>query len=177
MVIDHAYASGTFGPHLRPNAAAVIGHSMGGYTALAIAGAIPTSLPHETPGQPPQTLDMIPDARVRAIVLLAPATPWYQAPGALDRVRLPILMLTAERDPHTPAGHALIVEHGLPDRSVLQHRVVPNAGHFSFLSPFPPHMTKPEFPPSQDPKGFDRAAFQVEMNAEITGFLDRHLGQ
>ncbi|WP_309896459.1 chloride channel protein [Archangium sp.] len=49
--------------------------------------------------------------------------------------------------------------------------VVPNAGHFSFQSPFPPAMTRPEFPPSQAPAGFDRVAFQPVLHAEILTFL------
>jgi hypothetical protein len=32
-------------------------------------------------------------------------------------------------------------------------------------------MTRPNFPPSQDPDGFDRAAFQPILYAEILSFL------
>ena len=32
-------------------------------------------------------------------------------------------------------------------------------------------FTSPTFPPSQDPPGFDRAAFQPILHAEITTFL------
>ncbi len=40
---------------------------------------------------------------------------------------------------------------------------------------FPAARVHPDFPPSQDPPGFDRARFHEEMNAEIAGFLARHL--
>jgi predicted dienelactone hydrolase len=136
---------------------AVIGHSLGGYTGLAVAGGAPFE----------------PDGRVKALVLLAPATVWFMAPGALERVRVPILMLTAEKDPHTPPLHADIVLRGVRDRSLVEHRVVENAGHFSFLSPFPEGMMSPAFAPSQDPEGFDRTRFQEEMNREILAFLRR----
>src|SRR5262245_39565744 len=36
-------------PQLTPGRYSVIGHSLGGYTALATAGGVPTSLPHQTP--------------------------------------------------------------------------------------------------------------------------------
>jgi predicted dienelactone hydrolase len=116
------------------------------------------------------------DPRVRALVLLAPASVWFMAEGALADVDLPILMRIGERDEHTPAFHAEIILKGVPHPERIDHRVVPNAGHFSFQSPFPPAMTRPEFPPSQDPSGFDRAAYQPVLHAEILTFLRASLG-
>ena len=150
---------------------ALVGHSLGGYTALAVAGGHPAAFAHECPDQQARPLVVTPDARVQALVLLAPATCWFLAPGALNDVRLPILMLTAEQDPHTPGWHGEIVKRGVRDACRVEHRVVPNAGHFSFLSPFPAAMTNPAFPPSQDPPGFDRESFHREMNAEVLEFL------
>ncbi|UQA59807.1 alpha/beta hydrolase family protein [Polyangium aurulentum] len=175
LVIDWAFSQGAFGGSLLPDAVAIVGHSMGGYTALATAGGLPMALPNETADGKPQAVSVTPDSRVKALVLLAPATPWFMAPGALQGVRVPILMLTGEKDVHTHEGHAEIVKRGLPEGTRLEHRVVPNAGHFAFLSPFPESMNSPAFPPSQDPPGFDRARFHEEMNAEIEAFLRRVL--
>lgn len=175
LVVDALAADATLGPHVAADAVAIVGHSMGGYTALAAAGARPTAFARETADGRARAVPVTPDDRVRALVLLAPATPWYMAPGALRDVRVPILMLTAEHDPHTPEGHAEIVRRGLPPDAPLEHRVVPNAGHFSFLSPFPAAMTNAAFAPSQDPPGFDRARFHAALYAEVTGFLGRVL--
>jgi len=175
LAIDRVYADAALGPHLLPDTVAVVGHSMGGYTALALAGGEPTAFAHETPDRQPRAVPVTPDPRVKALVLLAPATPWFMAPGALRNVRVPILMRTAERDPHTPGWQAEIVERGLAEGVPLDHRVIPNAGHFSFLAPFPAEMTNPAFPPSQDPPGFDRERFHQELNAEIEAFLRRVL--
>ena len=41
----------------------------------------------------------------------------------------------------------------------------------ALLSPFSESMRSPSFPPSQDPEGFDRAAFHVELNDEVLSFL------
>jgi len=86
-VIDWAFGASPFAGTLKRDMAAILGHSLGGYTALAAAG----------------------DARVKALVLLAPATLWFQAPGSLDHVDVPILMFTAGQDEHTPAPHAEVV--------------------------------------------------------------------
>jgi predicted dienelactone hydrolase len=156
-------------------ALAVVGHSIGGYTALAMAGARPWARPDGRPDAAPMPVPVTPDPRVRALVLLAPATPWLAAPGALDDVRAPILMLTGGRDTSTPAVHAGIVARGLPRTTRLEHRVVPDAGHYAFLAPFPPAMRAPAFAPAHDPPGFDRARFHDAMYAELETFLRRTL--
>jgi hypothetical protein len=84
-------------------------------------------------------------------------------------------MWTAAQDPHTPAWHGDLVQRGVADPSLVTRTVVPNAGHFSFLSPFPDAITNPAFPPSQDPPGFDRAQFQESLHPAILDFLRRAL--
>lgn len=58
---------------------------------------------------------------------------------------------------------------------LLDHRSVANAGHFSFLDPFPGTLTKAEFPPSQDPPGFDRERYHETLAADVLAFLQRVL--
>ena len=173
--LDAAFADPVLGRRLRPGIAALIGHSLGGYTALAVAGGRPTAFAHETASGEACPVPVVADGRVRALVLLAPAAVWFMADGALSNVGAPILMLTAEHDPHTPAIHAQIVTRGVPASSRLEHRVVAGAGHFAFLDPFPPALCRPDFPPSRDPPGFDRPAFLKGMNAEIAAFLQEAL--
>jgi predicted dienelactone hydrolase len=173
IVIDWAFSSGAFGAYLEPDTVAIIGHSMGGYTGLAVAGGLPMAVPSETPDHEHRAIATTPDDRVKALVLLAPAAIWFMTDGALRGVRVPILMLTAEKDEYTSEEHAEIIKRGVPDPAQIDHRIVPNAGHFSFLSSFPAAMTSPAFPPSQDPPGFDRARFHEEMKAEIVAFLRR----
>jgi predicted dienelactone hydrolase len=171
-VTDWMFASESFQPVLKAGEVALIGHSLGGYTALALAGGRATAFPHETPDGLAQPVEVLPDDRVKALVLLAPATPWFMADGALADVRVPILMFSAELDEHTPPWQGEIVLRGVLGPALVEHRVVANAGHFSFLTPFPEHMIDPGFPPSQDPEGFDRARFHGELNRAVTAFLD-----
>ena len=170
-IINWFYDQSAFQKILKPDATSVIGHSMGGYTALAVAGGVPLSFPRESADGLEKAVDVIKDVRVKALVLMAPATVWYRTVGALDQVDVPILMLVGEKDKYTPSFHSQIVLKGLPESTEIIHRVVENAGHFSFLSPFPPTMSGPAFLPAQDPAGFDRVQFHETLNAEILTFL------
>lgn len=171
IAVDWFFDSIEFARLLKPNSVSIIGHSIGGYTALALAGGTPTSFSHESPEGQPQQISAIHDQRIKALVLLAPAAAWFMHKGALDGVNLPILMLTGEKDEYTTDFHARVILDGVPDKEKIQHRVVENAGHFSFLSPFPESMTKAEFLPSQDPPGFNRESFHHELNDEVLKFL------
>lgn len=152
---------------------AVIGESLGGYTALALAGGIartfPDDVPHAERVDPARTIrvDTVVDPRIVAVVLLAPALPFFGAPGALANVTAPILARVGERDRISPPAQTLAV---VPDALV-----VPNAGHFSFQAPFPPALA--HLPPAQDPPGFDRAAYQPTLYADVTAFLDHQMSR
>ncbi|WP_458121943.1 alpha/beta hydrolase family protein [Paenibacillus sp. Z6-24] len=171
MTIEWFFNSKKFARFLKPISVSLIGHSMGGYTALAAAGGIPSSFPHESSDNQPHLIHTRPDPRIKSLVLLAPASVWFKTEGALRAVNIPILMLVAEKDKFTPYFHAEIILNGVPDRKKVKHRVIENAGHFSFLSPFPKHMINASFLPSQDPIGFNRDRFQDKMNSDILAFL------
>jgi predicted dienelactone hydrolase len=163
VALDAVFAE--LGTHVGTDAA-VIGHSMGGYTALAVVGGRPMALPNQHPDGVARPVAVEPDPRVRAVVLLAPALPWFMAPGALAEVRVPVLARAGERDDVSPPFFIQRILHGLPR---LDHAVVPGAGHFFCFGPVPPAMAG--MLPAQDPPGFDRAAYQVQLFAEIAAFL------
>ena len=171
LALDAAFADALVGPHLVPDQAAVIGHSIGGYTALAVAGGRPMALPSQTPDGVGQPVPVEPDPRVRAAVLLAPALPWFMGPGALADVHAPLLVRTAEHDADARPELTEWVLRSLPTDARVDFQVVPGAGHFAFLTPFPPALARPGFPPAQDPPGFDRVAYQPKLLADVVGFL------
>jgi len=175
LALQHLLQMTPFAAALQPDGVGVIGHSMGGYTALALAGGVPTSFSWENEGGQARELQTVHDPRVKAVVLLAPATPWFMAEGSLRAVQAPVLLLEAEQDVHTTHEHGQIVRSGLAEQQRLTHRVIENAGHFSFLSPFPAAMTNAGFAPSQDPPGFDRARFHEQLFPEIATFLEQAL--
>ncbi|WP_044986230.1 alpha/beta hydrolase family protein [Sorangium cellulosum] len=166
LALDAVASDAEIGPRLGEDGVAVIGHSMGGYTALAVAG-----------GQPfagyGQKIEVTKDPRVKALVLMAPATGWFGLNDALRDVTMPILLLVAEHDRVTPRWQAQLVLDLVPDRAQVTFEVVENAGHYSFLSPFPPQMRTPGFLPATDPAGFDREAFHRKLPHDVRAFLDR----
>jgi predicted dienelactone hydrolase len=165
MAIDSVSLDSQFSARVEPDNVAIIGHSMGGYTALAAAGGVPWS-------KAGKRVDVIADPRIGALVLLAPATAFFVPPDSLRNVTVPILMLVAEHDSITPRWHADVVLERVPDRTKVTCRVIENAGHFSFLSPFPPPMRNANFRPSTDPQGFDRESFHEGLPGEVLAFLD-----
>jgi predicted dienelactone hydrolase len=84
-------------------------------------------------------------------------------------------MRRGERDEITPASHAELVKRGVRNPAIIDHNAIPGAGHFSFMSTFPPAMTRQDFPPSQDPDGFDRTKLHPSLHADILAFLERDL--
>jgi predicted dienelactone hydrolase len=170
LVADAAFGDEVVGAHLLRDQFAVIGHSMGGYTALAVAGGHARTGRYEAEGSG-RTVHTSPDPRVRALVLLAPACGWFYAESALSDVAVPILLFTAEKDELAADLHVELLVRGVRDPARIDHVVIANAGHHSFQSPFPSSMTRADFRPSQDPPGFDRAALQPLLHRQIREFL------
>ncbi len=166
LTIDAVSFDAHFQYRVQPDNTAVIGHSLGGYTALAVAGGQPWT-------RQGQKIEVESDKRVKALVLMAPATGWYTPEDALRNVKTPILLLVAEHDRFTPRWQGELVLDRIPDKSQVTYRVIENAGHFSFLSPFPPAMRSESFPPSVDPEGFDREKFHGKLDAEVLDFIDK----
>ena len=174
LVLNQLFTDAQLGPALCPGVASLVGHSFGGYSALAIAGGQPAAV--EVAGFERVAIPVpAADERVKALVLLAPAVPWYAAPGALAKVQMSMLLLAGEKDEHTPPQHVELVARGVPATTPVTFEVVANAGHFSFLTPFPPHRASAAFPPSQDPPGFDRPQFQLTLAQQVASFLTQQL--
>ena len=167
LAMDTVFSDSQLMHHVRPDEAIVIGHSMGGYTALAVAG-----------GQPwagmGQKILVTPDTRVKALVLMAPATGWFVPNDSLQQLNVPILLLAAEHDRLTPRWQAQLVLDLVPRREQVTFKIVENAGHFSFLSPFHSSMKRKIFPPAMDPAGFDREKFHEQLHEELLVFLRRN---
>ena len=171
LTIDKLLSENAFGQSILLDKIAIIGHSFGGYTALALAGGTPWT-------QTGNKVEVQNDPRIKALVLMAPAAAYYTPEGSLDKVNIPILLLVAEHDQFIPKKWtAEVVINGVHDKSKLTVRTIDNAGHFSFISPFPTTMKSPTFLPSTDPDGFDREEFHRQLPTEILNFLNDKLNE
>ena len=170
-----------------------LGHSAGGYTVLALAGARPDlsrmrqhclteasedpifcGMGRPGPAAPPSpaaTLSLK-DERVRAIVALAPAGVLLTA-ESLATVRPATMIYEAELDRFVvPRFHAEWVAKNLSAPNL--HRV-PNAWHFAFMDTPSMSLPSPDGDVAANPPGFDREAFLKQLAVEITAFFDKTL--
>jgi predicted dienelactone hydrolase len=74
---------------------------------------------------------------------LAPPTDFFQAPGALDAVRVPILAWVGSADNITPPCQTERLVRAMRDWQTVDVRVTDGAGHFSFMDMLPPQTTEP----------------------------------
>ena len=172
-----------------------LGHSAGGYTVLALAGARPDlarlrthclaeasedpifcGMGRSGDSLPPASAAMpsLQDERVRAVVAMAPAGVLLTA-DSLASVRSATLIYEAELDRFlVPRFHAEWVARNLPAPNL--HRV-PNAWHFAFMDSPSMAISSPDGDVAANPPGFDREAFMKSLAVEILAFFDKTLGQ
>lgn len=170
-----------------------IGHSAGGYTVLALAGARPdpqqirahcTNEGAQDPifcsmarsgkagasaEEASRSLPVLKDERIRAVAALAPLGV-VLTQESLRQVSIPTLVYKPELDRYlVPCFHAQWVARNIPG---VELRTVPNAWHFAFLDlPRDPIMTV-DGDIGADPPGFDRRSFLARLGKEIPAFFD-----
>ncbi|MCV6589170.1 MAG: prolyl oligopeptidase family serine peptidase [Marinobacterium sp.] len=188
--IDHLLAAGRFSASIDAQKVVVIGHSAGGYSALAVAGGVadtgqihvlcqqpaaqrgPFCEGGRGPAEPATVIHHQRDTRVKALVLMAPVGVLYRHQQSLAQVELPVLLLRAEYDAELlEPYHADVIAQHLPATAKLTHRMVKNAGHYSFIAPFPAFLAAELGMVAQDPPGFDRTAFHRQLGGEIADYL------
>lgn len=173
----------------------VVGHSAGGYTAIALVGgqadllriaehcrdnaaADPifcgmrrqTAQPPQAPSQSVQSIAPTIDKRVRAAVALAPFGVAFTA-SSLAGIQIPTLIYAAELDRWlVPRFHAEWIARNTPRTAFHQ---VGNAGHFAFLDPPSIPIPTPDGDAAADPPGFDRRALLAKLQVELPDFFDR----
>jgi predicted dienelactone hydrolase len=169
LTMDAVLSDPRLTPHVDAHHVALIGHSLGAYTALALAGAQAWS-------GLGQRIEVEADSRIQALVLMAPVSAFFSPNDSLRNVHVPILMFAGTEDRVTPKWQTQLILDLIPGRDQVIFHAIAHAGHYSFLSPFPAAMKRPDFPPSQDPPGFDRERFHDEMHETIRSFLHMQLG-
>lgn len=165
------------------------GFSAGGFTVLAAAGGDPdlsrlTDHCRAHPGfydcrliaqhadavQSGGAARLSHDARLKALVVAAPALGFTFTPDGLGRVTQPIQLWQAGTDQILPAPfYVEPVRDALP--TPPEYRRVEGAGHFDFLPPCSPELAAAAPMICTPTPGFDRAAFHETLNREVVRFF------
>lgn len=171
-----------------PARVGAFGFSSGGFTVLAAAGARPdfARMAEHCAKHPdffdcgvvqahrPVMTDHFParDARLKALVVAAPALGFTFDRAGLADVTLPMQLWKAGDDRILPAPfYADAVRAALP--VTPEFHDVPGAGHLDFLAPCAPAAPQP--PVCTSAPSFDRRGFHLSFNAEVVRFLSQHL--
>ena len=113
------------------------------------------------------------DPRIKAAVIADPLAVMFAA-GGLSAVKVPVQLWQSERggDGVSPESVAA-VNRNLPAQH--EYHIVPDAGHFAFLTPCPPALAArlPEL--CTDARGFDRVDFHKQFDAGVVAFFRNYL--
>ncbi len=165
-----------------------IGHSAGGYTVLALGGAVADmnqlhahckqatdDLTFCTTGGTQSTSQdagipgpNVADTRIRALAALAPVGAVFSE-ISLKAMRIPTLVMVSEKDTWLPTRH-----HGEPlKRNIagVDYRIVPNATHFAFMDAPNIPIDSKDGDVGKNLPGFDRAAFQGRLGSDLITFF------
>ena len=112
-----------------------VGHSIGATMLVALGGGQIWL----GPGQP---VKITPDRRLTRLGLLAPASGFFQAPGALAEVRVPVLAWVGSEDQITPPVQTEWLADTLRDWQPVDVRITNGADHFSFMDQRPPQSVE-----------------------------------
>lgn len=129
-----------------------VGHSLGGFAALCLAGARPRN-------QQGEAIDVPVEPRVTRVVLIAPATGWFAGDDALADVQVPVTVRVGSRDDVTPPETAELLRTA-PTGCVLTR--YEDVGHFDFMSPLPSN---------KEPVVADHDAFTARFVADVVAAL------
>ena len=181
--------------HLDAVRIGMFGFSLGGFTTLVAAGAVPdVSRMRELCGKRPTAPECLfikqrngdqlspptlapawaHDRRVKAAVVAAPAASYLFGPGSLNHVKIPIQLWRAANDDQVPdEWNTALLRNELPTSP--EEHVVAGAGHYAFLPPCSEGLAQQAPQICTDTPGFDRPAFHREFNREVIAFFKKTL--
>ena len=196
-VIDYMVREWSGRSHVDSTRIGMFGASLGAYTALVLTGGVPdfarirehcvhspsapecgfvTQRHGDQLGPPPNGIPAsFRDARIRAVVVAAPALGFVFSKQGLAGLSIPVQLWRAAKDKDAPnATNSDVVVKALP-RPPDVHTVA-GAGHFVFLPPCSAALLAVAPSICQDGPGVDRAAFHATFNAAIAQFFREQLG-
>lgn len=176
------------GVHIDKKRIGFIGFSAGGTTGLILAGAKPDFTwlldycsgrinDHhvcETRGNIRiENPELVPsaDPRIKSFVLLAPLSIIFSA-GELRSVKVPLLVITGDKDEELSSDENALL---LAKETNALLKIIPDAGHFTFLAPCTPEMQSAVAALCTDRPGVDRVSVHHNISEDITHFFNESL--
>ena len=194
-VLDALLASPEWGARIPADRIGAVGHSAGGYSVLALAGAQaeparaaqhcrtvqddpgfcalaknPSSSPAGSPTavSPDAERVSVADRRIRAVFALAPMAV-VLTPESLAAIRMPVRVLVAEKDVVLNTRyHGAYVVAQLPN---VRAGTVAGAGHFAFMAQSTIPLPSAAGDAAANPPGFDRRVFLADLDQQVAAFF------
>jgi predicted dienelactone hydrolase len=196
-VIDFMLNDSPIRDHIDRARIGMLGSSLGGFTALVVAGAEPdvgrlrvlcSTRPRapeclfiksrhgnqlDRQSKPPVWAH---DGRVRAAVIAAPAVGVVFDRNRLRNVTIPIQLWEAGNDRVSPnEWNGDVIRGGLPTQP--EARSVAGADHYVFLAPCSQTLVQQAPQICRDAPGVNRSRFHAEFNGAVVAFFERALGR
>ncbi|HET7676014.1 MAG TPA: hypothetical protein VFL54_10870 [Gammaproteobacteria bacterium] len=181
----------------------VAGFSAGGYTALMVVGAIPhfsrfidyckrhpkdaedceMLQKAEAKGTAKAELAKLQgslnrwgathDPRIKAAFVMAPLSLMFDANGLAD-IHVPVYLYYGQNDGVLlPKENALHIAPLI--KTLVGIKMIPKAGHYVFLAPCSPQLTKEAPSICKDPPGVDRTKLHKQIDADALAFFNKTL--
>ncbi len=194
FVIDELLKDERFGPHINKEKIGLVGYSLGGHTAIWVAGGTVTQF--DKPDLKSLPADQIPtsvnddiinsidfsparnsyrDARVSAVFVMAPALGYMFDLTSLQNISVPVYIVVADGDktvPHESSAHILVSKI----KEVAITFIPGSASHYVFLN----EATKGgklllDKRVALDPPTVDRGKIHDEIGSQAVIFFSQHL--
>jgi len=190
--LDGILSDAAFGPHIDTGRIGVVGHGLGGDTALILAGAKPdfdrlrsfcrdpsavdaTCAAERGPLAVRPGLSVFHDPRVKAAFIMAPYPAYLFDRDGLAAVTIPVHIEEPTADQYSkPSSDENRLRNLLPKSP--EYVRLADAGHDIFVAPCPELLSAGAPEICVDAPGLDRVALHLQINADMAGFFRRALG-
>jgi predicted dienelactone hydrolase len=189
--ISALLANPAYAGRIDPKQIAVVGHSLGGYTALALAGvrvaregmgtycdnhtdegcSYPVVMQARKTRPEPRYEESNRDPRVAAVVAMAPGLTVTMTPESLAAVPVPVLLLAGAGDKLIEPAHVRAVAAKLPASATFVE--LPDVGHYDFMAACKQGgeaLLSPDDEPVCE-TAIDRLALHAQVAERIEAFL------
>lgn len=132
-VLDFILTEPSIKNSIDSNKIGVVGHYLGGFTALTLARGMPdfSKYPYPSLDKFKKIDNNFYDNRIKAIAILAPGFIQMFDKNSLTKVDIPVLVIEAEKDEVIDSSSISTLKDNLPN--LHEYFILKGAGHYAFL--------------------------------------------